>query len=45
MEKITRNFIDDYNKSKANFVKKVRDDVIYLAPDEPIIDGKQGASH
>ncbi len=31
-----------FNQSKEDFVKNVCDDVIFLAPDEPIIKGKQG---
>ena len=31
-----------YNTSKDEVVKNVRDDVIYLPEDDPIIKGKQG---
>ncbi len=31
-----------YSQSKEGFVKNVCDDVIFLAPDEPIMKGKEG---
>ena len=42
LEKIISSFIQEYDQSKDAFVKHVRDDVVFLAPDEPIINGRKG---
>ena len=45
VEKTKVSFIESFNKSKENFTESVRDDVIFLAPDEPILKGKQGETY
>ncbi len=45
VEKAKESFIESFNKSKENFAESVSDDVIFLAPDEPVLKGKQGETH
>ncbi len=42
LEKTTSSMVQGFRDLKEDFVGKVRDDVITLPPDEPIIKGKQG---
>ncbi len=42
IEEVARSSIGGFNTSKEEYTNRVQDDVLFLAPDEPIICGKQG---
>ncbi len=45
LEKTKASYLERYSQSKEDFTDDLCDDVIFLAPDEPIIKGKQGKAH